>query len=680
MAHIQKQILVADDEETALCLMRAVLEKSGFKVTTALNGAEALCQFRKQPYDMVMLDVNMPLVNGFEALVVLRKEFGNNVPILMVTGMEDTDSVEKAYECGATDFIAKPINWSLIGHRVSYLLRAYQNIMDLQTANDNNKAILAAIPDTLFRIDNSGIVMETYNKTKDYFVLSGHSLADSFPSEITANLTSKINQARNSRTIQHLNFTLKGNHGNEQYYETQIVAINDKETLCLVRDITERKVSEHKIFRFAYFDMLTGLPNRRFFLDKLQQKIDDISQHEIKLLVLSIGLDRFKTVNETMGYATGNHILQLAANRLRENFSPFYVINELARPGGDEFIVLTQIDQEHEAIDVADNIRKIMYPPFSSDRYTIILTSSVGIAIYPENGKDAETLLRNSFSAMNSAKKNGRDNSQLYDSSLTHQAESRLLLENNLRVALERNEFNLLYQPQFNLYTGHIFSVEALLRWHHPEQGIISPVDFIPLAEENGLIVPIGVWVLRTACMMAANIQQSGYDLHIAVNLSPKQFKDPNLIKDIVDILAETKLNPKLLELEITEGCLMEDNENTLKTINNLREKGISISLDDFGTGYSSMSYLKQLPLNNLKIDQSFIKGLPRDTDSLAIVSAIISMAKQLGFSITAEGVETLEQAQILKQLSSDILQGYYFSKPIKCDEIVPLLYKKWNI
>ncbi len=354
---------------------------------------------------------------------------------------------------------------------------------------------------------------------------------------------------------------------------------------------------------------------------------------------------------------------------------------ELARLGGDEFTALIpNIAKPEDALLVAHRIRELMRRPFMLDGREVVLTASIGIAVYPDDGEDASSLLKHADTAMYHAKDKGRDNCQFYSASLTQRAQHRLNLESNLRHALARNEFSLLYQPQFDLALGRIQSVEALIRWNHPEQGVISPLDFIPLAEENGLIVPIGEWVLRTACTDAARWQQEGHGLRVAVNLSPMQFKDPELVKTVLEILGETGLAPELLELEITEGAVMEDSGATLATLEALSLQGIQIALDDFGTGYSSMSYLKRMPLNNLKVDQSFVKGLPHDRDNYAIVRAILSMAQHLGFSVTAEGVETLEQAEALRQMACNTLQGYYFSRPVPAVDIPALLSRDWLI
>ncbi len=691
MPALSKRILIADDEQTSLLLMRATLEKAGFDVSTAPEGESALNQFHDQPFDMVMLDVEMPRLNGFQVLSTLRKEIGDDLPIIMVTGRDNTASVEEAYKCGATDFIAKPINWSLLGFRVKYLFRDYQNLLDLHAANARNTAILSTIPDLLFRINTSGLVLDTYKESKDNLtVLSGQPLFNSLPADVAEDLINEIKSAHHSKKVKNIGFTLKNSTNQIQHFETRIVSINEQEALCLVRDITEHKESEHRIYKLAYFDTLTGLPNRRSFLENLTQKIKDNDIHTPngKLAVLFIGLDRFKVINDTLGYDSGDKLLQLATRRLIQGIQSNEIITaqknsphaDLARPAGDEFIVLVHVNEANEPFAIAERIRKMMRQPFMLNGHNVVLTTSIGVATYPDNAKDAAVLLKHANTAMHHAKKNERDNCQLYNSLFTQQAQQRMSMENNLRAAINRQEFFLVYQPLFDITTGKILAVEALVRWHHPEQGIFPPLDFIPLAEENGLIIPIGKWVLQQACKDAATWQQAGHHIDLSVNLSAKQFKDPNLIQTVTNTLSSTGLTPKSLILEITENALMDDNETTLNILKNLQNHGIQIALDDFGTGYSSMSYLKNFPLNILKIDQSFVKGLPDDKDSLAIIPAIISIAKSLDYAIIAEGIETLGQAQILKQLDCDVLQGYYFSKPVVAEIVQKVFEKEWFI
>ena len=568
-----RRILVVDDDAATLMLMRVALLNAGFEVETAVDGEDALEKFRQHPSDLVLLDVDMPGRSGHEICTALRAEVGELLPIVMVTGMDDVESVEKAYHAGATDFFAKPINWALIGHRVRYLCRGFQNLLDLQAA-------------------------------------------------------------------------------------------------------------EQKIRQLAYFDTLTRLPNRQSFLERVEREIARARLDGRKLAILFMDLDGFKNINDTMGHGSGDLILQLVADRLRQELRPSDLVSRpsaaeavlgFARLGGDEFTALIRdIAQAEDALVIAHRIRDVMRRPFRLDKREMALTTSIGIALYPNDGEDALALLKHADTAMYHAKDRGRDNCQLYSASLTEQAVQRMTLESSLRLALARNEFHLLYQPQFDLQQGCVLAVEALIRWQHPEQGLIQPLDFIPLAEENGLIIPIGEWVLRTACADTARWQRAGHCVRVAVNLSPMQFRDPNLINMILETLSRTGLAPGLLELEVTESTAMET--SGIATLQALCHAGVSVALDDFGTGYSSMSYLRKMPLNTLKIDRRFVMALPGEDKDRAIVRAILSLAKSLDFSVTAEGVETLEQAQTLNDMDCNSLQGYYFSKPIPAADIPALL------
>ena len=459
--------------------------------------------------------------------------------------------------------------------------------------------------------------------------------------------------------------------------------------IVLSRDITERKDAERRIARLAYFDALTDLPNRQSFLDRVDLEIKRCSNGDRRLGVLFMDLDGFKSINDTMGHGAGDQILRWAADRLRQALRPGDVVScvppngdvELARLGGDEFTALiVDIARPEDALAVANRVLQLMRQPFNLNGRPVMLTASIGIAVYPEDGLDGVTLLKHADTAMYHAKDLGRDNSQYYRNVLTENAVRRLELEGSLRQALQRDEFTLVYQPQLDASTGLMVAAEALIRWAHPTRGEISPLEFIPVAEENGLIVPIGQWVIRTACVEAARWQARGLDLRVAVNLSPLQFKDPELLAWVRSVLAESGLAAQRLEFEITEGALMAESSQTLATLNALRDMGVSVSLDDFGTGYSSMSYLKRLPLSSLKIDRSFVEGLPHQDESVAIVRAILSLARSLGFNVTAEGVETIEQANILKHMSCDMVQGFLFSRPVTPGEIPGLVGRPLSV
>jgi len=692
------RILVVDDEPTAVVLMRAALQKAGFDVCTAIDGEDALRQFRASRFDMVMLDVEMPGLTGHEVCATLRAEAGELLPIVMVTGMDDVQSIDTAYQAGATDFIAKPINWALVGHRVRYLLRGYQSSLDLRAAEARNAAVLKAVPDLLFELDIDGRYIDYHSPSSDLLAapveaLIGKTVNEILPPAAAEVCMSALRAAHENGSSTGKQFELPLPHGTF-WFE---LSVSRKATgdgakphfIALSRNITERKEAEQKILRLAYFDTLTGLPNRQFFLERVNREIQRAQKNGRKLGVLFMDLDGFKNINDTMGHSAGDLILQWAADRLQHGLRPSDMVSravetggevELARLGGDEFTaMILDVTRPEDALVVAHRILHLMRRPFVLNGREVMLTTSIGIALFPDDGADGATLLKHADTAMYHAKDTGRDNCQFYSASLTEQAMQRMELETSLRLALERGEFGLVYQPQFDVNAARIRSVEALIRWMHPEQGVIEPLDFIPLAEENGLIIPIGQWVLRTACTDAARWQRAGYGVRVAVNLSPLQFRDPNLVQTVLDALAQSGLAAELLELEITEGAVMEDSGATLATLNALRAAGVQVALDDFGTGYSSMSYLKRMPLNNLKVDRSFVQGLPHDAENFAIVRAILSLAKSLGFNVTAEGVETFEQSQALRNLACDTLQGFYFSKPVPAASIPALLTKQWS-
>ncbi len=691
-------ILVADDEPTSRLLMRATLAKSGFEPVLAVDGQDALTQFRAGPCDMVMLDVEMPLLDGFQVCAALRAEVGPELPIVMVTGMDDVESIERAYQSGATDFIAKPINWSLIGHRVKYLFRSYDAMARLRASLARNDAILKAIPDLMFELDLDGRFLDFHSPDSSLLAipldrLLGNTVMQTLPPAAAEVCIAALQEA-DAKGIS-IGRIIQLPHAAEmRWFELSVAGkATDpglmRRFIVLARDISEHKKAEKRITRLAYFDSLTGLPNRQSFLERLEREVNRSRREDRRLAVLFMDLDGFKKVNDTMGHGTGDLILQWAADRLRQSTRPSDLVSrvdsaaesELARLGGDEFtVLLPNLEQSEDALIVAHRIREAMRRPFHLEGREVVLTTSIGIALCPDDGESADVLLKHADTAMYHAKEQGRDNCQFYSASLTQHAMQRMNLESDLRLAVERNEFFLHYQPQLDLQSGRILSVEALIRWQHPTQGLVSPMSFIPVAEENGLIVPIGEWVLRTACSDAAAWLAVGHALRVAVNLSPLQFRHPGLVQTVQDILDATGLPPELLELEVTEGALMEDSEITLATLNALRSRGMHLSLDDFGTGYSSMSYLTRLPLNNLKVDQSFVRNLPHDKESLAIVRAIVSLAKAIGLTVTAEGIEDLAQARVLQSFACEMLQGYYISKPITAQALMPLLNRHWQL
>ena len=438
----------------------------------------------------------------------------------------------------------------------------------------------------------------------------------------------------------------------------------------ICRDVTERKQSEEQLFRLAHHDTVTGLPNRTLFNDRLQQARAVAKRSNLKMAVMFLDLDRFKIINDTLGHSDGDKLLKLVADRLNGCLRE---TDTIARIGGDEYTIVRVDVQEVSSIEsIAKRILSAIKRPFTVDGHELYLTTSIGISVYPSDDEDLDNLVKKADIAMYHAKKSGRNNYQFYSPQLDENAARKLLLMNNLQKALDLQEFLIHYQPKFDIATGKITGLEALVRWSHPEFGLISPNDFIPLAEEMGLIVPLGEWVLREACRQHKGWQEQGLPrIRIAVNLSPYQFKQKGLVPMIAKILEETGLEAELLEIEITEGVVMQNPEMAVDILCAMRKKGIHVSIDDFGTGYSSLAHLKKFSVNTLKIDKAFVRDVEVDSTDAAIAVAIIAMANSLNLRVIAEGVETEGQLTFLKEHNCDEAQGYLLSVPLPA-ELIP--------
>jgi diguanylate cyclase (GGDEF)-like protein len=432
------------------------------------------------------------------------------------------------------------------------------------------------------------------------------------------------------------------------------------------------KRAEAHLAYLAHIDPVTGLPNRHAFNERLSSALAKVNQFGGNVGLLLLDLDNFKIVNDTLGHPCGDKLLKLVSQRLLESLRSG---DAICRIGGDEFAIILESGSAAHGDSVAEKLLNALTAPFDVDVHEIYVTASVGISIYPDDARDMETLTRNADTAMYQAKGRGKNAWEKFHPELDQRVQKRLSLETNLRKALERGELMLYYQPQVSLRDGRLVGLEALLRWNHPELGMISPADFIPVAEESGLIVPIGRWVIRTACRQAAAWRDAGLgEVPVSVNLSARQTKDVHLVHDISGALRETGMKPSHLELEITETVLMENVHANVELLNRLQTEGIRLSIDDFGTGYSSMAYLKRFPIDQVKIDRTFVRDIPGDGDDEAITTAIIAMAHSLGLSVVAEGVETEEQLQFLRNAGCDIMQGYYFAEPRPPEQVAAFL------
>ena len=678
----QPLVLVADDDATHRRVLQDILVKAGFRVVLAENGKIALAQFSKTQPDVVLLDVEMPELDGFSVCETIRAQEGiRETPVFIITGREDKEAVTRAYSVGATDFLNKPIALPVLPHRIRYVLRTSTSLNDL-------RGLIRAIPDLIFVVDADGEVQEGLSRgdathTQQIQALSTASKVSFYPCENDDEARACIKRALETGKTQVYEHQLEGL---DIHLETRFVIRDSNSVLAIVRDITDRKNSEAKIFNLAYFDELTELPNRQLFGQSLERTIKTAKRDSQKFAILFVDLDRFKRINDTLGHSVGDELLKDVARRLdsctraTDSVSRFDVGQgggiQLARLGGDEFVInLYGIESEETVSAIATRIISVLTPPFTCEGHQFVVTPSIGIALYPEDGVTAEELLMNADSAMYRAKFAGRNNFKFYSETMRTKSMHRLDLENEIRKALENEQFELHYQPKADAKTWTLVGAEALLRWDHPERGPIGPQEFIPIAEETGLIVPIGQWVLREACKQVKVWSQFPFgDIPVSVNISSHQFQSDSLIDDVLGACLDAGIDPHSLELEITESVLLQDVDNTLEALKRLKRAGIALSVDDFGTGYSSLSYLKRFPIDTLKIDRSFVKELHIDLDDAAICAAILAMAQQLGLNVVAEGVETKEQLEFLRLHGCNQIQGYLCSKPLSAEQFAVLL------
>jgi diguanylate cyclase (GGDEF)-like protein/PAS domain S-box-containing protein len=456
-------------------------------------------------------------------------------------------------------------------------------------------------------------------------------------------------------------------------------ALHEEEIACFVVDLSQNKQTQEKLNHLAYHDALTDLPNQVLFKDRLKQAIALSRRNDQMQAVLLLNLDRFKTINDSLGYIAGDRLLQSVAQRLT---SCVRESDTVARFGGDEFaILLTQIPRAQDAANVARAIKQTLDQAFLFEDQEIFVSSSIGISLYPQDGRDTGGLLKTAGAALDRAKVQGGNNFQFYTAGGTTRALKQLVLESNFRSGLERSEFIVQYQPQVDVRGFHLVGMEALVRWQHPSLGLLYPNEFVPLAEDNGLIIFLGDWVMRTACAQSKSWQDAGLTpLTLSVNFSARQFQQPTFITDVARILKDTNLDPRWLELELTESSIMKDPEEAIEKLHELKLMGIKVAVDDFGTGYSSLNYLKRFPIDTLKIDKTFVSDVCKDPHDTAIVRAIIQLGHALDLTVIAEGVETKEQLQYLSALECDVLQGFLFSKALPAAAFEELLMEQKRV
>jgi diguanylate cyclase (GGDEF)-like protein/PAS domain S-box-containing protein len=682
-----KILLVEDNDDDAL-LLRSMLGRRrshAAKLERAKCVREAEQYLAQETFDIILLDLGLPDAQGIDALRRVRSA-APHVALAVLTGLDDESLAEEVLQQGAQDHLIKgQLEPRAFFRALRYTIERKAMEEALFAEKERAQVTLNSIGDAVICTDNSGKV--TYlNGVAER--MTGWSLQDA-ASRPLSDIFKILDSQRNYSDPLSLadepdqkhwpaDCSLVRRDGVEIPIEDCISPIHDRDgkasgAVIVFRDVSEVRAMTRQLSYSAQHDFLTGLPNRMLVNDRLSQAIALAHRHSTKLALLFLDLDGFKHINDSLGHLIGDQLLKSIAARL---VNCVRSSDTVSRRGGDEFVVLlAEISQSSDAAITAQKILHAVAQPHSIDQHDLRVTTSIGLSIYPDDGLDAETLLKNADTAMYQAKENGRQNYQFFKPAMNVRAVERQSIEESLRRALERRELAVHYQPKVDLITGEITGAEALVRWNHPEQGPISPAKFIPVAEDCGLILSIGNWVLREACRQTHAWDDAGLLLpSIAVNISAIEFRNEQFLEGVFAILQETGLSPRRLELELTETVLMKRAETTESVLKELRAGGIHLAVDDFGTGYSSLSYLRKFPVDSLKIDQSFVRQITSKPDDTAIVSAVIGMGRSLNLRVIAEGVETRSELEFLQAHQCDEAQGYHFSRPLPAQEFGRLL------
>jgi diguanylate cyclase (GGDEF)-like protein/PAS domain S-box-containing protein len=674
-AVIKPLILVVDDDQLMRTMFRDLLTAAGYEVLLAEDGDSAVGIFKSRRPDLVLLDMVMPGKDGCQTCQEIRSlPGGAYAPVVVMTSMDGGDSIHRALEAGATDFITKPLNAELVLQRVYYMLRSSRNVIKLAESQAKLEMLRLAVDSLQIGItfsDVNGVIV--YSNPAEA-AMHGYTVE-----ELIGKEARKFSTGSRSKPLAVEQFKEIGawsresvnvrKNGDEFPALLTSIPVRDSDGLSLgmittCEDISNRKVAEEKIHQLAYYDTLTGLPNRGMFLTRLHHALSQAQRDQDKVNLLFLDLDNFKDVNDTQGHDVGDKLLRLVAERLSSCIRESDV---LARLGGDEFVVVCPVAASQESVAVVvQRIQAFFEEPFEIDGRQLYTSASIGIAVYPDDSQDASTLFRCADTAMYQAKSEGKAQFRFFSAELNQKIMYRVALENSLRRGLERREFFLNYQPLWNLKTARMVGVEVLLRWQNADFGLLPPATFIPLLEDTGMIIKIGEWVLRSACLQLREwtLTEHG-DLKMAVNISGRQMKHPRFIEMLTDIICETGVDPRNLELEFTESVIMDNAENTVQIFRRLKKLGIQLSIDDFGTGYSSLNYLKHFPVDRIKIDRSFVADVTSNNNDAAIIEAIVSMAQSLSLRVVAEGVENSDQLRSIATLGCDEVQGFYLAKPM---------------
>ena len=697
-----ENILIVDDELNHLNSLKELIKREDYDVNLANNASEAIAIIDKEHIDVLLLDMNMPGMGGVEVMKHISRN-NINTTVIVVSGESTFEAAENALKYGAYDYIRKPYSIDGLLNSLKNALKKRQLEHENQAMNQRllkseylHRYIVNKSPDIVYMLDREGhftFVNERMEKTLGYSkddVLGKHYSSIVHEDDLAlAEYT--FNERRTGKRASvnvELRLKCKNKNVTVKSFDTRLLPITinsfgvyksteDDEkfvgTYGIARDLSEKKESEKIIHFQAYHDTLTRLPNRTLLNDRLVLAISHAKRNNENLSVMFLDLDRFKNINDTLGHMMGDKLLQSVADRLKKCLRE---CDTLARIGGDEFtILLPEIHSKKDSEVIAQKIIDTLKHPFTLDNQQIYISTSIGIAHYPNDGETKESLLKHADIAMYAIKNKGKDGYQFYTHNMQEELSANLTLENDLRHAIEKNQFRIHYQPQVDALSNEIVAVEALLRWDHPERGTILPSEFISFCEEIGLIQAVGDWTLESVCQDLKVWMEMDIQLpRVAVNMSAKQLEHPDIVGKIKSMLKRHGVRGDMFELEITENVLMQDIENVISVLNQLSSLGVKIAIDDFGTGYSSLNYLQKLPIDTLKIDRSFVSAMEYDQGAMSIIKAVIAMAKGLKLHIISEGVEEIQQMEQLKALGCYNMQGFLFSPPVGMDSVTKLL------
>ncbi len=672
-------VLVVDDERLNRAILARVLKQNGYDVVEAQDGAEALEKIEQEAVDLVLLDIVMPGMNGFDVLAAIRsREHDSDLPVIMVTGDTESDQIVKAFHSGANDYVTKPIDIGVTMARIDTHVALRHSVAALRSSEERYALVVRATNDGFWDWD--------LDSEEVYFSPRWTSMLGLSEEEVEPRVSSWLDRVH-TEDRSRVEVDLK-NHlsGTTAQFETELrmrhadggyrwmlcrgLAVKNQaghlhRLAGSLTDITEGKVA----------DALTGLPNRALLQERLEKCVERCRRHAgLQSALLYLDLDNFKLVNDGLGHDIGDRLLVSVARRLEGSVRSSEAF--VSRLGGDEFAVLLEnLKNSTEATSTAARILDGLAAPFSLGGGREVFASvSCGISMISGSCNSPNEILQEADTAMYQAKDQGKSCFQLFNPRMKEDVTRRLRIENELRRALERDEFLLHYQPIVSMSSGKLVGLEALVRWNNPQIGMVSPGEFIAVAEDTGLIVPIGRWVLSEACRQLVEWRScdSRFDeIVMSINLSTRQLSDPNLFSDISSILAITELPPKDIILEITESTIIENAEAGATILSQLRDCGVKVAIDDFGTGYSSLAYLHRLPLDALKIDRSFVDRMTLADDNLAVIGTIVALANRLQLKIVAEGIETPEQRALLDEMGCQLAQGYFFSPPIPANKVL---------